>query len=523
MPFSGRLSAAARHFLDTTSARGVPRTVRSHSTCLKVMWTLVVVGTVVWAIAQVSRLVADYLEYPTVNQVDYTHVNVSERKFPSVTICNLNPFPSNIENLTNVLSHGQFYQIMEEKLNEFNYGGKRSMFFRGVMSDAGYFQNVGLSNARKIGHDVDHLINYCTFFGIFKGFHSCLRNSKIRLFQHSDFFNCYTIEKSEPGVSEMDLIVYLDNFKDDWLNSYNPLFRTRETRGLRVSIHDQGIYPPIRESYMDFSPGESSNIALEGRAFHGISQPHGNCRVGDKNGLKWKYSRLLCEMRCVTQTVTSKSGCLLPEFYIMHDDNISHPFCGNARYLFYNASGAEVISRIRRPLTTSKEAVCDCPTPCYHTDYTTTISTTKWPWKSHHIAMYNSMISDKHYAWRFKVYEDIANISKFNDSEAKRKLDQTHLIENNFVHLKIFFKNNVVTTVRTKKMYDFDFLLGSIGGAMNFYCGITVIFLVEVVELIVNICVGFHTERRKGNSVNDSNEVEINNSKCLSTVSTKHR
>ena len=512
MVLGERLAVSVHRFLDTTTARGVPRTVRSPSKPLKLIWTASVIGLLFWGSYQVYVLISSYLEYPTITKLQYVNEGINGRTFPAITLCNLNPFPSYSPNIPNEPPEEYYHRVMTT-LSKYNLDHEiySNLFTSTFLSDTGYFQSMKPEIARKVGHDAFTFIVECNLFDLDDGVRSCRTEDQISIFQHSDFFNCFTISTNSTSVMYMDIVLFLDNF-DGYLHEYyNPFRYSREKRGVRMSVHEAGKFPPLDENMIQFSPGHSVDVAVDKDVYERLPAPHGACRDANSGSGAWDYSWLLCGMLCANEAVRWAHGCnLVP--YCMADEDHSLPYCHEEKHVFRDVSNSTIhdyINRIVQPYVTSmgalrNQSICDCRMPCTETDFHSMVSLTTWPWKSHLVAFYNRYIMDKPYAKRFNVYEDIKETMKINMSKAKEDLGKIHLIEDNFVHLKIHYRNTLVTTIKTSAKQDMASLLSSIGGALNFYCGITVILLVELLELFINAFVGIPSDEKKEkpNSVN---------------------
>ena len=122
-----------------------------------------------------------------------------------------------------------------------------------------------------------------------------------------------------------------------------------------------------------------------------------------------------------------------------------------------------------------------CNDRCEDVDYITTVSHTKWPLPYQYRSFYQELISDKPYSHRFlKIEEETA--------ESPPSSDTLRLIDENFV--KIDFNldyQSYLESVEVPKYTLFSFL-GTLGGALNLWTGITVVVVVEIIEALINIC-----------------------------------
>ena len=492
MGFRTQFKLALHDFLDTTTARGVPRTVRSRTKLLKALWTLAVLTGIALGVLQVVALVQDYFTYPTVNELNYLNLNTSNREFPAITLCNLNPFPTDTSNYVDVHTRKEYFAQMEHFLKENGVYGKEKWFTEMFLSDQGYFESLTLDESRKVGHNQTNFIIHCSWFGFQDGVVGCTEKANvITLVQNPDFFNCYTINPNSTDVLLLDMMLFLDNFDTDISLRYNLEYRTRESRGVRVALHGAGTYPPFYEDFIEFSPGQYANFIIDTHKFQLMPPPYGDCHENPYNGDDYRYTRTHCQMQCTSKAVVDADRCIFSLYYDMVG-NYSFPFCRSAEYIFKDDDIINISNRAFSPYLTAADIIpkCECALPCEYVDFKTKTGSTKWPSKSHVLGVYETYIKGSPQEHLFSVYEPLITMAKVNESEALKELEKISLIEDNYVRLRFQFKNNVLTAVSTKKKYDLVSLLSRIGGTINFYSGITMLLAIELLELIINTVIG---------------------------------
>ncbi len=120
-----------------------------------------------------------------------------------------------------------------------------------------------------------------------------------------------------------------------------------------------------------------------------------------------------------------------------------------------------------------------CHTPCTVTDYITITSNVKWPKKSRYNTFYDRVIANKSYAWRF------------SQLQANNGSDDSHaviLVEDNFARLEISVGSMLIKRYKDEKKISFSSFLASLGGALNLWCGITVVIILECMDWVLKIC-----------------------------------
>lgn len=96
-----------KDFIDNTSCHGVGSWSRSTNVFQRFFWTLIVGGAMSYAIYQLRSLFATYLKYPHATSIEIYSENL---KFPTVSICNINPIHNDMVNATERLA--KLYEML---------------------------------------------------------------------------------------------------------------------------------------------------------------------------------------------------------------------------------------------------------------------------------------------------------------------------------------------------------------------------------------------------------------------------
>ena len=123
-----------------------------------------------------------------------------------------------------------------------------------------------------------------------------------------------------------------------------------------------------------------------------------------------------------------------------------------------------------------------CKHACSEVKYKTLVSYTKWPLPQQYTALYHRVINSKPYSDKFKI------LSKTNTS---RLCDARYLVEDNFVKINFILDSTHYYELKEVPKYTVFSFLGTLGGALNLWTGITVVVVIEILETIINIVYGF--------------------------------
>jgi len=149
------LKEEVRHFLETTTIRGVQRIVKSKSKALFAFWLLAVLTSAALLLWQLSAVFIRYSEYP-VNTLYVQSPESQSRTFPVITVCNLCPFKlvhanhmsmkysDYVTMLIKTFDVGQFI-IKFSSYNNFeelrSYVDLNNYIYKDLLSPSGYFKN----------------------------------------------------------------------------------------------------------------------------------------------------------------------------------------------------------------------------------------------------------------------------------------------------------------------------------------------------------------------------------------------
>lgn len=132
--------------------------------------------------------------------------------------------------------------------------------------------------------------------------------------------------------------------------------------------------------------------------------------------------------------------------------------------------------------------------------------------RSFQLAFYDEFIKGKPtFGQKFDVYAAIDNDDNLTALEKLEKLNSLHLIEQNFLRLKIIFEDRGVETFNSTPALTWEGLASNIGGSLSLWIGITVMTLFEFVELVirlVQLCMARIEESKEKSNAATANEYE---------------
>ena len=243
-----------------------------------------------------------------------------------------------------------------------------------------------------------------------------------------------------------------------------------------------------------------------------LNVPYGKCLDENDEGSvismfnqKYQYTEEVCRTHCATSAIFNACGCIHVETSkgVVLGDIQAHAARGNA-CLSFRRNTSELMEKylclqdVMQSADVIQSCYNSCPIRCKVNQYSTTVSSVKWPRKTQYNAIYESIIANKTFAWRYASLKK--DCSRENCTLTER-LEQQDLIKSNFAKVNIFLKNDRHITSEEKPKTTFSVLTSQLGATLNLWCGITVVILIEFVEYIILIFL--EKARLRSNSVTD--------------------
>jgi hypothetical protein len=242
------LRETLRKFLVLSSLRGVGRILKARNSFLSVLWAVTVLSFLSVSLFQVVSLIQNYFKYATIKE--QTIKTKDGAPFPSLTLCNLQPFRPTAKQLSaqlDMITIDEFLDIMEI-MPDFVEDRTLAAYFAKVLStNVGYFENQEKESIIKLGHDAKTFVEKCQAEVLINGsmgLHDC--TSHLKLFVDPQYINCYTVEHEGKGkVISLELTIFLD---DHIVLNYSPLYANdanSQMHGMKMVIHEPRTYPDI--------------------------------------------------------------------------------------------------------------------------------------------------------------------------------------------------------------------------------------------------------------------------------------
>ena len=351
-----------------------------------------------------------------------------------------------------------------------------------------YAYNISLTNGgssteerKKFGHDLEDILIECLFNDI-----EC-DETNFTWSYDSNFGNCYTFNSgfdSHGNLTDLKQSTLAGlNFglrMTLYVNVYEKLLTLGPEDNDDSNVPSLGAVVRIGNSsyltdYLDggifLSPGFKTYINVD-REFKSIlSKPYSNCEI-DSNSPKFRqdsdlynliaqseyeYTQQLCFTQCLQKKFINKYNCTLYYLISLYNKSVCDTNMVNLIYSSNDSFDSNYINTYCLPL---------CPLECNQTLYKTSISTVQLN--------------------GYKFITSIKNNTNLAFDFINRTLDAI-TARDSFVSVRVYYESLSYISSTELPQMDVPTLLGSIGGNLGLFLGISVFSLYELVEVIVEI------------------------------------
>ncbi|XP_070192797.1 FMRFamide-activated amiloride-sensitive sodium channel-like [Littorina saxatilis] len=542
-----------------SNAHGLAKIVTSSDTKRKVIWALMVIIGFTAATLQLSLLVRKYLLFQVVELSEIKDSMPVE--FPAITVCNNDPF--SVRKLRLLFEKPDDTELMQwlNFTQKFNFGAEHTPHLTSIRA---FYENLG-EEARSISHDLDDFLIHCRF-----NQEKC-HISNFTTFFDGNYFNCFTFNGGEQGEkllmhatgpqNGLSLILSLDNDEPP-LGSYgvyNLESNILHSAGARVVVHAPNTMPSPVDHGLDIPPGYSSSIGLKANLHTRLSEPYGNCSTARLPGMDYANTFFSCLQVCKQRIIIEECKCkssALPDGPF--GKNVS--FCGaipNWKNILAGRGGYKPGDRV--PVTSfacedrkmkelsndrAYETSCQCYQPCGETFYQKAVSLSYWPLEFYQLyalqLFYGSDIKQSFMHEAYTLLNELSNISGLmkerNDTRAediiKESLTLTekekgqrasNLIRQNLLRLNVYMEDLSVVEYRQLPAYGLADLFADIGGTLGLWMGISVLTIMELVELIIRLFfLLFNSETKPPNFQDEEQEYVASNGMLANHLHSGH-
>ena len=450
---------------------GVPNVVRSKALLAQIIWCLLLLASMCVCVALIVSSINEYQRYEviTTNRM----IQADHSPFPAITVCNMNSFTSDFS--------AQIYQQAGLTFTG-NYNDLLADFESYSLNKTGRLMSD--AEKQKLGSSMDFMLVECIFNG---------KVCSARDFEwvwHPLLFGCYRFNANRTSPRARNIF---DNKSPFYLKMYagmsnfwSQMIGRYATRGFWVFVHNQTDYP------FNLTPSPHLVTAVFGTAislkrsfrtqFNEWPYAYSECRVsGERDELmgpalddpflfervkatNYTYTQAACFLFCAQLMTTRACGC---NNVLMPSPLDAFPMCLSDKdrlcaHNFYHhtflADGyIEQTCKPRCPLECSQRKLAPQFT---HFQYPT--------------------VSDAYYL----KYE----VPIFAQQHANQTDFTTYqYLYYNLINLGIYYEDLGFEESKEQAEITVDSLIGTIGGHLHLFLGMSLLSFVEIVELVAHV------------------------------------
>ena len=498
-----------------SSVKTLPRIMNSHEMSLRALWIVGFLALFGICFCQVWVILQDYFEYSLVMTVSESKLDLTKNdvEVPNIMICNLNPVESNANFQPFVTrSVEEFLEKVEEVTScenktcslEDEFALQHIKQFSTTY--VGYFGYIGLRAVKLLGHKADNLIADCVLHIENGGFSREIKCAESNITVTRDVLQqeyavCTSISfypenyNYKWAVTGLSLVLHLDNFNDQFKNKlfFDSSGSVNQGSGALISLYEPGTFPMITTASEIVSAGMATRIGYQIETTKILNEPYGSCDQDSTIFIfdnPYKYTEDICRINCASVAVFSTCGCIHAETskgIFLKDaqfnaKRVNLCFNLNERNFPELMANYDCLRNLMLDNDLDLDCYTECPRRCQVHQYSSTVSAVKWPRNTQYKAIYESILADKTYAWRYKALEK--DCTEENCSLAEQR-EQEKLIESNLAKVNIFLKNDRHITSEETPKTSFSILISQLGATLNLWCGITLVIIIEFFEYII--------------------------------------
>lgn len=450
--------------LDTT-IQGIPHIIKRPFYGLKAIWFICFCISLGFCIYGVYDSFTVYFQYKVVTE---TTIEIQNSIiFPTVTICNQNPFNTKSPNFKPYLESFKKEFYNEDFLN--GLGG--TVFEARVLVDRllkSYIEelNISISEKIKLSYTLDDMLISCSYLN-----QPCdLKN--FRIFRTNKYGNCYMFNSGkDDNDNNIDLLVTSTAGKSNSLRLElftgvpSDDFDFMISNGFVVFVHNSTTLPFIDSENALLSPGYETNLILKQTDVIRLGTPFSSC-IEDTYSLdsynsdyyrktimiNGKYNQKYCLLVCYQYYLLNKCGCYDPDS-VGFDDysscNIYNMHCAIEAFIeFYNNQ--------------SNKCFDYCPQECDSIIFETLSSQASYP-----SPYYGNLL-----------------LRKESKNNSTRNLTSISGIRSYCLMVNLFYPDISYTKIEQTRAQTAEQLLSNIGGFLGLFVGASVLSIAEIIDIL---------------------------------------
>ena len=454
----------------SSTSHGIPNIFKTSQLYLKIVWIICFLASSGYCFSLIISYITTFLEYGvTVSTIKVIETPIN---FPAVTICNLNPFYANRSSW-----------FIQEVLNNSNLIDTNSLLSNGASAMSvvkiileklkieASSNPTYTSNRVSLGFYIEDMLVSCSYSD------SNCSTSDFSFFQSYDYGNCYTFNGNSSSIKTTSSAGPGNSFEIELFSGDPNNELLIYNRGFYVVVHNQSYSPLMDNEGVYVSIGRETNIGIDRSLYSRQKSPYSNCIVdptSNKSSSSDLYQLILNEMG---EKLYRQVFCYKLCYQVSVVNNC---FCYDAAYPNTNITNSSVRGCHTETDLTCLASIkssfqqddiryhCDnyCPIECLSVSFSTSVHTASYPTD----AYLNLLLRQSSFISLFPASSNL-----------------TTAIPASVAKINVFYNDISYTALIESPTLTPDTLLGNIGGALGLFIGISLLSVVEILELLCEL------------------------------------
>ena len=461
-----------------SKTHGVSNIIKAKSYILKFIWLVCLLASAGYCMYELVMAVMAYLQYGVI--LSTTPIYEAPTVFPAVDICNQVPFDSVVTSayVTNITN--QYNLTLSSFANVKDYTDSVSSL---VQAELAKKSMAGSFNSFESGYNLDDMLISCFYEG------TRCNTSSFYYYNDITYGNCFSfnlgkinnagygstttqnslLKSSFPGADNgLQLELYVGSPHNQQL-SYGT--------GIRVTIHNQSIITYPKNNGITVPTGMQSDIQVSRTFISHLNQPFSNCLTDPVDytqnsilqTLKNNYSigtnvyeQSFCLKVCLQQYIINQCGC--------YDLTFPMAMPGNLRACYEQIDLTCITNSYLTYLNNNQDTFCyaQCPLECNEIQISLSTSYSNYPSLWYGTLMMNNS----------------AFVNMVQQTAPANTTIDYSFIQQNTLLLNVFYNTMGYTYIEESPAMTIDALIAAFGGNVGLFLGVTILSLVEFVEII---------------------------------------
>ena len=464
----------------TSTMHGLSKVIKSKSWSLKIMWLLCLfIG--IGSFAKFSlNSVSDFLDYEVTTKI--RRIYETPTIYPTISICNKNKFTTDfgIDTIKSTLEYFKYpdlfnFSVLSHLPLEDRYRDSDNALFRAGNA----VSEFSVENKKKLGHSIEEFMIECKFDDVF-----CNITEDFVWYFDNIYGNCYKFnsgfnskgepvalkKSSQPGKFYLGLKMTLFDSMPDILERIS-----YAGTGFMIKL-DNSSFTAGGNSRIDLLSGVESNLAVERIYSSQLSFPYSDCFIDNMLYSKSYQSELYdlflktntryrqkdCLELCQQKFYIANCQCTLIQYFSLFNEKI----CNTIEQL--DCAFHVYFEQILASNFFEKNCYPLCPLECNTTEYNAYQS----------INMFSK-----------DVYLDVIKAKKKFISKYDNKTLNDQAIINGILKVNIYYDSLSYTQITESVSMNQVSLLAAIGGFMGLFLGMSLMTLVELLEIFMKFLI----------------------------------